>query len=177
MCPPGGQEATKGPPPCPSATQAARGYRVLPFRGPHRVTRPAAPPCAAAARYWPGGAGLAAVLLVRQTVFPRRAAGRPPRRCPPPGGSRPCRPNPCERSAAGCHAGRLADTQRADASATPRPRPQQSLPQPQAKFCPGTGHSTRKPPISSAGCASTDRHRPARGADPRRQRILPAPRL
>lgn len=30
---------------------------------------------------------------------------------------------------------------------TPRPRPQQSLPQPQAKFCPGTGHSTRNPDL------------------------------
>ena len=37
---------------------------------------------------------LAAVLLVRQTVFPRRAAGRPPRRCPPPRRSRPCPPPP-----------------------------------------------------------------------------------
>ena len=49
---------------------------------------------------------LAAVLLVRQTGFPRRAAGRPRGGAHRPGSHGPARPHPCDRAAAGRDAGR-----------------------------------------------------------------------
>jgi len=158
--------------------QAARGYRLLPLCSPHGAARAPAPPCAGAAHCGPGGAGPGRRAAGAADGFPRRAAGRPRGGAHRPGGHGPARPHPCDRAAAGRDAGRPG---RHPARRRKRPRHARDRSSPcrsrRRNSAPVPGTLREKPRPHRVAAHRRDGHRPARRADARRQRILPAPRL
>ncbi len=97
--------------------------------------------------------------------FSAAGSRTPPRRCHRPGSHGPARSHPCDRAATGRDAGRPG---RHPARRRRRPHhagPQQSLPQPQAKFCPVPG-TLRKTRPHRLAAHRRHRHRPARRRRP-----------
>ena len=123
---------------------------------------------------------LAAVLLVRQTVFRGGQPDAPAASAHRPGSHGPARPHPCDRCSRWPRRGTPWPTPSAADASRPRHARDRSsrLPQTAGEILPRyRALYEEKPRPHRLAAHRRDGHRPARRADARRQRILPAPRL